>query len=328
MKPPVDLIRPGILSVAVTILYFLAVIFHIIAFAVNNWSSFLLDEVQWNIGLWQGCRDIQACPDVQDCQNLQINTKCKTDIFYNKIFQACISGWYTYSRVTMVLSLIILFVLEFLLFGYTCVKRLQTYKTRLGLLIGGLSVLSGICHIITLVMFGSVKKVPNAKIHWPFGMVILCLLFEIILPLIIYLDTTKRFNIDNIFCMSQKKEKHVARPTTKLSCYSTSQKAVDQSDSSNKCNAANNLHVSNTRRSSGLLNPSLSAQETYRKYAYLDVEPSNIISSDSELSINIRSGRSGAYTNTAYVPDDTASIESTYCTDCTHHTNHNTSSFI
>ena len=59
MKPPVELVRPTLLNILAIICYCLAILFHVIAYASNGWSSLILDGVRWDMGLWEGCRDTE-----------------------------------------------------------------------------------------------------------------------------------------------------------------------------------------------------------------------------------------------------------------------------
>lgn len=47
------------------------------------------------------------------------------------IFSRAGSDWHLGARVMMTLALIILFVLEFTLIGYACIKSLEKYKSQL-----------------------------------------------------------------------------------------------------------------------------------------------------------------------------------------------------
>lgn len=80
MKPPIELNRPTILNIIAIVSYCLATMFHIIAYATDNWASMMLDNVRWRFGLWQGCREEDE--------------HCTTDIFQHKVFQTGTSKFY------------------------------------------------------------------------------------------------------------------------------------------------------------------------------------------------------------------------------------------
>lgn len=80
MKAPVELYRPTILNIIALISYCLATMFHIIAYATDNWASLLIDGVRWRMGLWQGCKELEDGSEF-----------CTTDVFEDKAFQSGMS---------------------------------------------------------------------------------------------------------------------------------------------------------------------------------------------------------------------------------------------
>ena len=73
----VELSRPTILSFASIICYCFAMLFHIIAYTTNSWSTLTLNGVEWRMGLWYGCRH-NATTDVWICS---------TDVFEDNVFK-------------------------------------------------------------------------------------------------------------------------------------------------------------------------------------------------------------------------------------------------
>lgn len=85
MKPPIELYRPTILNIIAIISYCLATMFHIIAYATDNWASLVLEGVRWRMGLWQGCRDMDG------------TEYCTTDVFEDKAFQTGMSKFFFFT---------------------------------------------------------------------------------------------------------------------------------------------------------------------------------------------------------------------------------------
>ena len=77
VKPPVELSRPTILNLIAILCYCLAILFHIIAFATDNWSSITVQGVRYTIGLWQGCRKNETTDEWH----------CSTDVFDDEAFK-------------------------------------------------------------------------------------------------------------------------------------------------------------------------------------------------------------------------------------------------
>ena len=77
MQPPVELSRLTILNIAAIVCYCLAILFHIVAFATDSWSSLYLDGVRWKVGLWTGCRQNDG----------ETTWYCSQDVFEDPVFQ-------------------------------------------------------------------------------------------------------------------------------------------------------------------------------------------------------------------------------------------------
>ncbi|KAK3092059.1 hypothetical protein FSP39_024819, partial [Pinctada imbricata] len=123
--------NPSGLSIASLALYAIGMMFHIIAFCSDNWSYFDLDGRKVSLGLWRGCWESEA------------SWECSDDIFENGIIFKPGYRWYVGVRILMTSSLVSLFLLEFVLVSYSCIKRLEPHKNRIFAVIIGLSAAAG-----------------------------------------------------------------------------------------------------------------------------------------------------------------------------------------
>ncbi|XP_052776615.1 uncharacterized protein LOC128214272 isoform X2 [Mya arenaria] len=289
MRPPVELNRPTLLNLVAIVCYCLAILFHIIAYATNSWSSLVLAGTRWEMGLWQGCREANG------------SWMCTNEIFEDEVFQSG-SDWHVGSQVMMTLALILLFLLEFVLLGYVCIHRFQKYKNKLVAFIIGLSVSAAFSHFLVLIMYGSeVSKVPESHVKGSYGVIVISLIIELALPLIIHIDKTKKFPLRDVFFKTGSKQPKSAN---------------DKPDSSNRrsrpgvVNMRTNPVSSIEDQAAGFRTSvtSLSEAETFKKFAFYEnpgMNPSTV-SLASYSSVN---ARTAAYTNTPNLAE-TSSLES------------------
>lgn len=182
----VELSRPTILNLAALVCYCLAMLFHVIAYTTSNWSTLKLEGVEWQMGLWYGCR-----------HNTTDDTWfCSSDVFNDKVFKTG-SNWHLGSQIMMTFALVVLFLLEFAVIGYACIKRLERHKDRMVGTVIALSVTAAFCHFLVLIMYGTeVDKIRDSFVQGSFGIVIICMFLEIILPVLVKVDKHKRFPKD------------------------------------------------------------------------------------------------------------------------------------
>lgn len=247
----------------------------------------LLDEVRWNMGLWIGCYDDDG------------TEVCKTDVFENTAFHTG-NAWHIGSRVTMSLALAALFFLLFPLIGYACIKPLEKYNFQLIILIIAVSLLSALCHSITLILYGSnVAQFPDSWLKGSFGIVVICFLLDLVIPVLVSVDKRKRSSADEL--------------TSETTLYTGTHSRVSMSPkpdiTGGTISTANSMYtIGEEWQSVHTSTTTLSEQETYKKYAYLDLDADqSVISIGSARSLN---ARSSAYNNVSYIPDDIASVES------------------
>ncbi|XP_052776616.1 uncharacterized protein LOC128214272 isoform X3 [Mya arenaria] len=189
MRPPVELNRPTLLNLVAIVCYCLAILFHIIAYATNSWSSLVLAGTRWEMGLWQGCREANG------------SWMCTNEIFEDEVFQSGMSSdWHVGSQVMMTLALILLFLLEFVLLGYVCIHRFQKYKNKLVAFIIGLSVSAAVLQLSTIITYpkGLHEQQPEAEIHSAVGLIIFSLFIEVVMPWVIWLSISRRFFLDHV----------------------------------------------------------------------------------------------------------------------------------
>lgn len=157
-------------------------------------------------------------------------------------------------------------------------------------------VVSAFCQFLTLIMYGSeVGKVEESKVTGTFALPVLSMLLDIGIPALIYFDKKRRFNSDNVFIQTGLKRKSNSTQETTKRPGDRSRKPVSTIEGKS----------SDLRRSAS----SLSEADTYRRFAYLEVEPSadpSTVSIGSATSLNTRSE---AHTQVSYLTDN-ASIES------------------
>ncbi|XP_060565113.1 uncharacterized protein LOC132724292 isoform X2 [Ruditapes philippinarum] len=264
MKAPVELHRPTILNIIAIVSYCLATLFHIIAYATDNWASLLLDGVRWRMGLWQGCKELEDGSEY-----------CTTDVFEDKAFQSG-SDWHLGARVMMTLALIILFVLEFTLIGYACIKNLEKYKSQLVGSTIALSLSAAFSHFLVLIMYGTeVEKIPDSQIKASYGIVIICLIIEVFLPCFVYVDKNLRYPSGNTFLIPKRFiNTHASNNLT------ARQKHEDPSPLFTIDRASVSLRTSTT---------SLTEAETFKRFASDEVPDPSLVSLGSINSINTRS---------------------------------------
>lgn len=180
----VELSRPTVLNLAALVSYCLAMIFHLIAFATDNWCTLQLDGVEWRMGLWYGCRYDTTTGDTWNC------TK---DVFNDKVFKAG-NNWHLGSQIMMIFALIALFLLEFAVIGYICIKRLERYRNKIFGIVVALSVAAAFCHLLVIIMYGTnVDKVNDSNVKASFGIIIISMFLEVAIPVLIRIDKHFRF---------------------------------------------------------------------------------------------------------------------------------------
>ncbi|KAL4235504.1 hypothetical protein ACF0H5_003902 [Mactra antiquata] len=268
MKAPIELYRPTILNIIAIVSYCLATMFHIIAYATDNWASIQLDDVRWRLGLWQGCREEDEY--------------CTTEVFEHAIFQTG-SDWHTGARVMMTLTLIILFFLEFTLIGYACVKNLEKFRGQLVGITIALSLSAAFCHFLVVIMYGTeVDKIPESSVKASYGIIFISIIIEVLIPLVIYIDKSRKFPSGGIFKGPRKllgiddPREGEAQPKPK----SSRPNVVRRDRDVFTIDSTVSMRTSTT---------SLSEAETFKKYAYDDVQDASVISTGSANSINTRS---------------------------------------
>lgn len=284
MKPPIDLYRPTLLNIISIICYCVATIFHIIAYATDNWASLLLDGVRWRMGLWQGCREMED------------NTEfCTPDVFEDKAFQTG-SDWHLGARVMMTLALILIFLLEFTLIGYACIKNLEKYRSKLVGTTLALSLSTAFCHFLVLIMYGTeVDKIPESEVKGSYGIVVISFLIELVIPILVYIDKSRRFPASMRFIIPKR--------------FSGNPRQTNNSGNSRIDGGKKDRRIPYTIEGASVSMftsvPSLSEMETFKKFASTDDFDPSTASLGSMNSINTRSTM---YTNVSFT--DRTSLES------------------
>lgn len=319
MRPPVELSRPTLLNIIAIICYCLSMMFHIIAYATDNWGSLLLDGVRWRVGLWHGCT-----------QNTEDSSwHCGQEVFEHEHFKTG-SDWHLGARIMMTIALIALFFLEFFVIGYTCIKRLERYKGTLVAIIIGLSLTAAFSHFLVMIMYGSeVNKIPDSSIQASFGVIVISFLLELAIPFLIHFDKTKRYPISRSFIETHFRKPKTQQPTSSAARYQTSTSTAGKS--LRPATSSIEQPVTSMPGSMRTSVSSLSDAETFKKFAYIDPVgpavladmPASVRTSASSLSENDTYRRfsrlpepegsiggsslrtqSTTYTNVSYLPDE------------------------
>ncbi|KAJ8316628.1 hypothetical protein KUTeg_005822 [Tegillarca granosa] len=135
----VHLNTPTLYNVLALVAYALNLLFHVISYGTNDWCHFTLHGRRVKLGLWQGCildqsRDSWDCSDSVFGEDIFMSGK---RLWSGKRKYG--SDWHIGARVLMTISLIVLFLMEFALIGYACIRRLQPYRDRLSGIVMGMA---------------------------------------------------------------------------------------------------------------------------------------------------------------------------------------------
>lgn len=170
---------------------------------------------------------------------------------------------------------------------------------------------SAFCHFLILIMFGSeVGKVPESYVKGSYGILVISMFVELVLPILIHLDKSKNSPIHRILVRAGISK---AMPKDIVDASSKGKRPNDPSKRQPKAAVVDmraNPVVSIEDQAAGFRTStsSLSEAETFKKFAYYEnpgVNASTASLSDAS-SIN---ARSAAYTNTTYLTDR-SSLES------------------
>ncbi|KAJ8305326.1 hypothetical protein KUTeg_015871 [Tegillarca granosa] len=175
--------RPTFYSILAITSYTLNLLFQVIAFATIDWCHFTLNGRRIKLGLWLACGYYQKSDSWQ----------CSDEVFKDTEFLSVVREWPFGARIFATLSLIVLFLMEFVLISYVCIKRLKRYRKHLSQILYGMSFFVASTSIILLLLIGSeVPSLEEGTIGSSYGLEVICVILTIATSIFIFLDRRKR----------------------------------------------------------------------------------------------------------------------------------------